>query len=296
MSGPELDAASLRARARVLQALRIWFDENGYLEVPTPALVRSGGMEEHLHPLAVEDGWLRTSPEFALKRVVAAGLPRIYEIGPCFRGRERGAWHGREFLMLEWYRVGAELADLMFEVEDLIAAAAIALGRHPPGPFRRVTIRDLFERDGVDLTRASPREIADEDAWDDAFFRRWVERIEPDLEGPLFVEDWPASQAALAQVRDDGDWPVAQRFEVFLDGVELANAFLELTDAAEQRQRFHEANALRAVAGDPPNPVDERFVRAVGEMPPTAGIALGIDRLVAVLTHHDGIDATRVPG
>ncbi|MCB9678814.1 MAG: EF-P lysine aminoacylase GenX [Alphaproteobacteria bacterium] len=291
----EVNADGLRARAVVLRALRRWFDDHGYLEVPTPTLVRSAGMEEHLHPLPCADGFLRTSPEFALKRVAAAGLPRIYEIGPCFRDREQGTWHGREFTMLEWYRAGAELVDLMAEVEGLVTAAAGALGVRVPGPFRRTTILELFAADGVDLRTASPRDIAAEDGWDDAFFRRWVERIEPGLTGALFVEGWPASQAALSVVRDDGDWPVAQRFEVFVDGVELANAFLELLDADEQRQRFHEANALRAVAGEAPNPVDEAFVQAVGRMPATAGIALGVDRLVAVLTGSAGIDAGRVP-
>ncbi len=284
----------LRARARVLRAIRHWFDEHGYLEVPTPVLVRSGGMEEHLHPLACADGFLRTSPEFALKRVVAAGLPRIYEIGPCLRDRERGRWHGREFTMLEWYRVGAGLSDLMAEVEDLASVSAAALNVEDPGPFERISIRDLFEADGVDLTRASPRDIADEDGWDDAFFRRWVERIEPGLTGAVIVEDWPASQAALAQVRDDGDWPVAQRFEVFLNGAELANAFLELTDASEQAHRFHASNALRAASDEAPNPVDTAFIEAVGRMPPTAGIALGVDRLVAALSGWDGIHPARV--
>jgi len=285
----------LRTRAVALQAIRSWFYEHGYLEVPTPALVRSAGMEEHLYPLPCADGFLRTSPEFALKRVVSAGLPRVYEIGPCFRDREQGSWHGREFTMLEWYRVGAELADLMDEVEQLVQVTAAALGQRAPAPFVRTTIRELFRQDGVDLAKASARDIAAEDGWDDAFFRRWVERIEPGLQGAMIIEDWPASQAALAQVRDDGEWPVAQRFEVFIDGVELANAFLELDDGAEQHRRFHEANALRAAHGEAPNPVDQPFLDAVAVLPPTAGIALGIDRLLAVLTGSPGIQSTRVP-
>jgi lysyl-tRNA synthetase class 2 len=287
---------ALRDRALVLAALRRWFDARGYLEVPTPALVRSAGLEQHLHPVRAADGFLRTSPEFALKRVVASGLPRVYEIGPCFRDREVGDWHGREFTMLEWYRAGATLPDLMCEVEALFATAARALGRPDPGPFRRVTVRELFLADGVDLATASAEQIsAGETGWDDAFFRRWVERIEPSLKGALIVEQWPASQAALARVRDDGPWPVAERFEVFVDGVELANAFLELTDEDEQRHRFAEQNALRAAAGEHPNPVDEDFVRAVGRLPPTAGIALGLDRLIAVVTGARSIAAGRVP-
>lgn len=285
----------LRDRALVLAALRRWFEAHGYLEVPTPALVRSAGLEPHLHPLQVADGFLRTSPEFALKRVVASGMPRVYEIGPCWRDRELGTWHGREFTMLEWYRVGASLPDLMAEVGELVAVAAHALKRHDPGPFSRITVRELFARDGVDLARASAEDLSPSDTgWDDAFFRRWVDRIEPSLTGALVVEAWPASQAALARVRDDGDWPVAERFEVYLHGIELANAFLELTDASEQRARFAEANALRIAMGERPNPVDEAFVEAVGRLPPTAGIAMGVDRLVAALTGADGIAGGRV--
>lgn len=291
-----MNTSFLRDRATVLGAVRRWFADHGYLEMPTPALVRSAGMEEQLHPLSVADGFLRTSPEFALKRVVSAGLPRVYEIGPCFRDREAGRWHQREFTMLEWYRVGATLPDLMDEVAELVASAADALGVDDPGPFQRTSIHALFAADGVDLHHATADEISPgEVGWDDAFFRRWVEHIEPNLTAPTIVEDWPSSQAALARVRDDGPWPVAQRFEVFLGGVELANAFLELTDGDEQRARFTMANANRAHAGETLNPIDEPFIEAVAGMPPTAGIALGMDRLVAVLTQCENIAEVAVP-
>jgi len=282
----------------VLRGIRRWFDERGYLEVPTPVLVPSPAMEEHLHPVRAAEGWLRTSPEFALKRVVAAGLPRIYEIGPCFRDRERGPWHGREFTMLEWYRVGAGPAEVMDEVEAVVAAAARALDVPPPFPWRRVTVRDLFRQaTGIDLAEASASDLSarDGDSWDDAFFRRWVEAVEPSLRGAVFVTEWPASQAALAQVRSDGEWPVAERFEAFLYGVELANGFHELIDAREQRRRFVEANLHRAAAGEAPHPVDEAFVEAVGRMPKVTGIALGVDRLVAALSGWDGIAPARIP-
>ncbi len=274
----------------MLHALRTWFAEHGYLEVPTPTLVPSPAMEEHLFPVAASGGFLRTSPEFALKRAVASGLGRVYEIGPCFRDREDGPWHRREFLMCEWYRVGAELDDLMDEVEALVAAAASALGAPAPS-WRRATIREVFEEaTGLDPAHASAEELSGVDEpWDDAFLRRWVTDVEPSFTGGLFVRDWPASQAALARVRSDGEWPVACRFEVYLHGIELAYAFLELTDATEQRRRFAAANAARVAAGEPPNPVDEAFVEAVGRMPRTAGIALGVDRLVAVLAGWDGI-------
>jgi len=288
----------LRARATVLRAVRRWFDDHGYLEVATPVLVPSPAMEEHLHPVQAEGGWLRTSPEFALKRVVAAGLPRIYEIGPCFRDREHGPWHGREFTMLEWYRVGAGPAEVMEEVQAVVKAVAHAVGGPIPNPWRRVTVRDLFrEVTGIDLAEASASDLSDHDGdhWDDAFFRRWVEEVEPRLHGAVFVTEWPASQAALAQVRSDGDWPVAERFEVFLNGVELANGFHELLDAHEQRRRFAEANLHRVAAGEEPHPVDEAFIEAVGRMPKVTGIALGLDRLVAALCGWNGIGPAQIP-
>ncbi|MBN2799432.1 MAG: EF-P lysine aminoacylase GenX [Deltaproteobacteria bacterium] len=294
-----LDPAGLERRSRVLRALRRWFEARGYLEVPTPSLVASPAMEEHLFAIAAGQGFLRTSPEFALKRVVAAGLPRVYEIGPCFRDRESGPWHGTEFLMAEWYRAGAALTDLMDELEAMLALAASALGVAAP-TWRRTTVRALFlEHTGLDLATATPAQIyphATED-WDTAFFRRWLEDVEPRFgAGGLIVSDWPASQAALAQVRTDGEWPRACRFEAYLDGVELANAFQELTDSAEQARRFAHANQARAEAGEAPHPVDQALVDAVGRMPRTAGIAMGVDRVVAALCGWDGIGPGRVPG
>lgn len=278
-------ADRLRARARALWALRRWFAARGYLEVPTPVLVPSPAMEEHLFPIEAGGGFLRTSPEFALKRAVAAGLGRIYEIGPCFRDREASPWHLREFTMCEWYRTGAELGDLMDEVESLIEAVAAALGVDPPR-WRRATVREIFlEATGLDPATASAEALSGiDEPWDDAFLRRWVTDVEPGLTGAVFVADWPASQAALAQVRDAPGWPVACRFEAYLGGVELANAFLELLDPVEQRRRFAAANAARLAAGEPPHPVDEALIEAVGRMPRTSGIALGFDRLVAVLS------------
>ncbi len=291
-----LSPEGLRQRARVLAAVRAWFADHGYLEVQTPVLVPSPAMEPHLYALPCEDGFLRTSPEFALKRVVSAGLPRVYELGPCFRGRESGLWHGREFAMLEWYRVGAGLDDLMDEVEGIVASAAAALGRTETFSWRRTQVRTLFSEAGIDLATATVSELSSRDStWDDAFFRRWLDRIEPTLTDPVFVSDWPASQAALAQVRTDGDWPVAQRFEAYLGGVELANAFLELNQREAQELRIAEAAATRTSIGETPHPVDAAFVEAVGRLPTTAGIALGIDRLVAVLCGWPGIEPGRIP-
>jgi lysyl-tRNA synthetase class 2 len=297
-----LDAGGLRARAKVLRALRAVFETRGYLEVPTPTVVPSPALEEHLHALVAQEGqkvagFLRTSPEFALKKALAAGLGRIYEIGPCFRGREHGDWHRREFTLCEWYCVGAELPELMDEVELLVGAAAQALGKIV-GPFRRTTIRALFlERLGIDLAQASAADLSPvEEGWDDAFMRRWVSDIEPGLEGAVFVSDWPASQAALARVWTEGDWPVAARFELYLHGVELANAFLELTDPVELRRRFLASRQARLAAGEEPHPMDEALIAATAQVPRTAGIAMGVDRLVAALMGWSSIGPGRTDG
>ena len=293
-----MNADGLRARAVALAATRRWFERNGYLEIPTPSLVESPAMEEHLFAVAAEGGHLRTSPEFALKRVVASGLPRVYELGPCWREDEHGPWHRREFWMLEWYRAGASLTDLMDEVESLVEAVAEALHRPVPSPWRRATVRELFaERTGIDPLTASTADLSSrDDNWDDAFFRRWLEDVEPTFTGALFVRQWPASQAALSTVRTDGNAPYAERFEAFLHGVELANAFHELIDPIEQRRRFELSNEARRAAGHPPHPVDEALIQAVGRMPKTSGIALGFDRLVAALCGWPSIGTGRVDG
>ncbi len=294
---PALDPSGLRARATVLRALRTWFADHGYLEVPTPVLVPSPAMEPTLFAVEARGGFLRTSPEFALKRVLASGLPRIYEIGPCFRDRERGGWHGREFTMLEWYRAGAALPDLMAEVQAIVNTCADALHRPRPARWSHQTVREIFrDHTGLDLATATAAEISrvDPDDWDGAFFRRWVTDVEPKIKTPTFVSEWPASQAALAEVRAWRKWPVACRFEAFLGGVELANAFLELGDADDQRARFEHARGQMRADGETPHPVDDDLIDAVGRIPPTAGIALGVDRLVAVLCDWDSITPGRV--
>ena len=293
-----IDAHGLRRRAHLLAAIRHWFAANDYLEVPTPCVVPSPALEEHLFALPAAGRWLRTSPEFALKRVLAAGLERIYELGPCWRDREHGPWHGTEFSMLEWYRVGASLDDLMDEVEDLVATTSRVADRPPP-TWERRTIRELFrEHAGLDPATASARELSGgiDESWEDAFARRWVMDVEPKLQGALFVTEWPASQAALARCGVDSDgWPIAHRFEAFIDGIELANAFWELTDPVELRRRFHAANATRAVLGEAPPPIDEALIEAVAQMPDTSGIALGVDRLVAAMSGWSSIAPGRVP-
>ncbi len=290
-----MSAVGLRRRATVLAALRSWFAERGFLEVPTPARVPSPAMEEHLHGLPAGDAWLRTSPEFALKRVLAMGLPRIYEIGPCFRAEESGPWHGTEFLMLEWYRVGAPLCALVEDVESLVQACAAALDVSPP-TWTHWTVAEAFlTLAKVDLATATVTTLRghDDDTWDEAFFRCFLDHVEPNLPPATFLRDWPVSQAALATIRTDGH-PRAERFEAYLNGVELANAFHELVDATEQRSRFETANRERIGMGFAPHPVDEGLIQAVGQMPPTSGIALGVERLVAALCGWDSIHPGRV--
>ena len=257
-----MNADLLRARGEILRAVREWFSRAGYLEVHTPVLVPSPALEEHLDAVVVGRSFLHTSPEMALKRVLAAGLPRIYQIGPCFREEEAGVHHSREFTMLEWYRAGAGTAELMDEVESLVAAAAAAVKRPAP-VFERVAVSSLIEDRGDPAT----------------WFFEWVDRVEPTLSRPTIVFGYPPWAAAMASLRGG----LADRFEVYLGGLELANAFGEELDPSELRQRLATASRNREAAGRAPHPVDEAFLAAVGRLPRCAGIALGIDRLVMAL-------------
>lgn len=269
-----MDPVRIRQRAVLLGALRRWFADHGYLEVQTPVLVPSPALEATLHGPAVDGGFLQTSPEMAMKRVLAAGLCRIYQLCPCFRELEHGPHHAREFTMLEWYRVGAGLEELMDEVESLVGACAVALGTAAP-KFTRVPVNTLISPD-----------IVPHMEW----FRTWVNDVEPKLDSPTIVYDYPAWQAALARVRGQS----AQRFEAYLGGLELANAFDEELSAAELNDRWAESDRLRAEEGFAPHPRDPRFLDAVDRMPRCAGIALGVDRLLMALTGASHIDDVRV--
>lgn len=305
----------LEARAAVLGELRGFFADGGFLEVETPRLVACPGLEPHLDAFAVEGvprRFLPTSPELHLKRLVAAGYGRIYELGRCFRAEEQGALHLAEPTLLEWYRAGATLDDLMADCEVLLRRVAAAVvpptGTAPARPplaelpladaFERLTYRDACRRfaalDPADFPEAEAAPLrtavaalglhtAADDDRDALFERLWIDRVEPHLgvARPCFLTDFPASQAALAQVRPDSVWPVAARFELYVGGVELANAFDELTDAVEQRRRFAAWQAERARLGREVYPVDDAFLAALeAGLPACAGIALGVDRLV----------------
>ncbi|MCC6748295.1 MAG: EF-P lysine aminoacylase GenX [Deltaproteobacteria bacterium] len=307
----------LRVRADVLRAIRAFFDARGYLEVQTPVRVTSPGLEPHLRAVPSDDAFLITSPEYQLKRLLAAGIERPYFLGPCFRAEEEGPLHHGEFCMLEWYEAYADLPSLMRQTEELVRAAARAANRPAAAPFRgapldldrpfvRLTVREAFDRyagidlrgvmDAIGLRRAA--EAAGHgpfpgDAHFDAVFSELlVTWVEPHLAqlGAVFLTDFPAPLAALARLCPE-DPTVAERFELYLGGVELANAFGELTDPVEQERRLHGDLALRAELGAPVYPIDERFLEALREgIPPAAGIALGIDRLLLVLCDADRLD------
>jgi lysyl-tRNA synthetase class 2 len=296
--------AALAARARVLRAVRAWFEREGFLEVDTPARVRSPGQEVHLDAIAAgreagEARWLITSPEYHMKRLVAAGHRRIFQLGKCWRGGESGPHHLGEFTMAEWYRADAPLEALADDCEALLRVAVTAAGGDPAArglaaPFARTTVRELFARHaGITLSGdeeapalraaalAAGVAVGSATAWDDVFFQVFLDRIEPALAaaGPTFVFDWPAPLGALARPKPS-DPRVVERFELYAGGLELANAFGELTDPVEQRRRFTEEAALRAARGKDVYPIDEVLLAALPRMPATSGIALGFDRLV----------------
>ncbi len=309
--------ARLAARGEAMAALRRFFADRDFLEVETPLLVPSPGLELHLDAVTAGGGYLITSPEYQMKRLLAAGFERIYQVCKCFRAGERGPHHAAEFTMVEWYRGFAELDAIVRDTEELVAAVVTAVAGAPVArvagraidvapPWPRLTVREAMRRwAGVEVAgdepapalvaavRAAGIAVADGTAWDDAFFAAFLARVEPQLaalDRPVVLEDWPAPLAALAR-RKPGDPHTALRFEAYVGGIELANAFGELTDPVEQRARFEHDQATRRARGKPVYPIDERLLAALAEgLPPSAGIALGVDRLVMLATGAATID------
>jgi lysyl-tRNA synthetase class 2 len=284
----------LAQRHALQRAVRAHFDARGFVEVETPALVPAPALELHVSALEVSGAgaprWLHTSPELHMKRLLCAGMPRIYQLCKTYRRDELGALHEPEFTMLEWYRAFAGSDAVMQDTEQLVAAGALALHGTTrvasatggeldfAAPWPRLTVREAFSRyAGLELDSVLPDE--------DAFFRVLAERVEPQLGRgkPVFLTHFPASMAALARLRDD-DPRYADRFEAYANGIELCNGFGELTDAVEQRRRFEADREERARRGLPVYPLAERFLTALEEgMPPSGGNALGFDRLAMLL-------------
>ncbi len=289
---------NLRTRARVLRAIRAFLDAADFVEVDTPLAVPSPGLDVHLAALEVlglgAPRWLATSPEYQMKRLLVAGLPRIYQLSKCFRKGELGRHHEPEFTMLEFYRAHADSAALMRDTEALIADVTRTIrgdtilpsGSDVSTPWERVTVEAAFlEHAGVSVHDVLPDE--------ERFFRILIDAVEPALaarRAPVFLTRWPASMASLARLcPDDRRW--ADRFEAYVDGLELCNGFGELTDPIEQRARFEADLAARAAAGIEPYPIDERFLTALERgMPDAGGNAVGVDRLVMAITGAEHIE------
>lgn len=286
---------NLHLRAAIIRSIRSFFVGRGFLEVETPLLIPANAPEEHIEPYRSVDHFLHTSPEICMKRLLVRGHDRIFQICRCWRSGERGSRHAPEFTMLEWYRSNSDYRDLIRDCEELLrwvaAHCALENGITYQGQSldlmqkaERITVREAFVRFGGKSMEAAVS--------DGTFDEIMVTRIEPALPAhlPVILLDYPAEMAALARLKDD-DRTVAERFELYLGGLELANAFSELNSPAEQRMRFEEANRKRLQAGVAPLPLPEPFLRELAALPPSAGIAFGIDRLVMLCA-----DAARIDG
>ena len=313
----------LLARATAMRAVRDWFEDRGFIEVETAALQRTPCLETHLHAVAAQvtsgdgqsvDLWLHTSPEFACKKLLAAGEERIFSLGKVWRDAESSARHHPEFTLLEWYRKGGDYADLMEDCAGVLRSTAEALGVDrlrwngvecdPYAPWERVAVVEAVHRaTGIDLmasladpdhpsaeilrkgARAAGLRVSDDDSWGDIFTKIIVGHVEPGLGigRPTLLCDYPAPEAALAR-RKRGEPRLAERFELYCAGLELANGFGELADPAEQRARFMADQKLKSELYGFSYPLDQELLEALPLMGEAAGVALGVDRLIMLLT------------
>lgn len=284
----------LRARSRALQAIRKYFDDTGFVEVETPWAVPSPGVDRNIEAIRAGSGWLITSPELEMKRLIVGGIPRQYQLSRVARRGEAGTLHEEEFTLLEWYRSFSNFEQVLGDTEQLVASVARRVaGRRvltlPDGrpipvqpPFERISAREAFRKyAGI----SDVNQLADED--EARYFELLVGRVEPALarfDRPVFLFDYPISQAALSRP-SPRDPRVAERFELYVGGVELCNGYGELTDPGEQRRRFMDERAQRRRERRPFYPINQRFLEALAEgMPPCAGNALGVDRLLMLAT------------
>jgi lysyl-tRNA synthetase class 2 len=292
------DVARLLAREQVIDGIRAFFKARGFHEVETPLLVAHPGMEPHLEVFKTElvtargtraDAYLTTSPEYAMKKLLAAGLERIFQLCKAFRNREEvSAGHNPEFTILEWYRANADYTALMDDCEALLEE--LSEGRIK-GPFERISVEEAFRRHaGVELADLDAMVGADT-TWEQAFHLVLLNDVEPNLgrERPTILYDYPVRLAALARAKPS-DPRYAERFELYAGGLELGNAFSELVDPVEQRRRLEAEREERIESGRTVYDLDEDFLRAleVG-IPPSAGIAVGVDRLIRLLTNAPAI-------
>ena len=308
------DMERLVKRARIVRTIRAFFDERGFVEVETAVRIPAPAPEEHIDcPPCRDGGYLRASPELQMKKLLAAGMDRIYQIGPCFREGERGSRHNPEFTMVEWYRKGATYRDIATDLEALLETLGLLKVPSATGACPQTDgacPQGLFPQDSGGCPQESgarPRRLSVREAylryagwdpwaaWDqDRFDYDMATKIEPAIKalgGGVFLMNYPPQAASLAKLSE----ACAERWEFYWDGMELANCFTELCDAAEQRARFVAAKANRRALGESDYPLDEDFLAALPRIGSAAGVALGIDRLVMVLTGAREISDVRAP-
>ena len=328
---------NIQTRQKIVESIRDFFALEGFAEIETPIMVKSPGMEPNLTHFKTmlrdekgkkAEAHLVTSPEYSCKKMLAAGMNKIFSLGKVFRNDEPfGGTHNPEFTMLEWYRAGEDYLKIMDDAERLVKFCAeqalsfrgarsdeesqsrnnasrslVSLGMTGE-PWARLSVKEAFAQIGLNLDQILTRDtmakaasdrgcgISSNDSFDDCFFKIFLTEIEPGLglERPTVLYDYPIQMAALSRAKPS-DPRYAERFEIYAGGLELANAFSELTDAVEQKRRLEEERELRGALGKDQLPIDEDFIAAVAAMPPSAGVALGVDRLVMLLTGADSIE------
>lgn len=283
-----MDIGLLVKRSRIVSRIRSFFDALGFVEVETPVRISAPAPETNIDcPPVATGGFLRASPELQMKKLLALGMDRIYQIGPCFRDGEKGSRHNPEFTMIEWYRRESSYRDIMDDTKNLVAALLEEFSSEREVSFRELKVREAYLK------------FAGWDPWVDGDHDRFdfdmATKIEPaikEMGGGVFLVDYPPWAASLSRLRGD----VAERWELYWDGVELANCFSELDDPGEQLKRFESAREERRVLGESDYPIDTEFIDSVSAMGPAAGVALGIDRLVMALLGVREISDVRVCG
>ncbi len=280
------DVSVLRLRARIISRIRSFFDSRDFIEVETPVRIAAPAPECHIDcPPVVTGGFLRASPELQMKKLLAAGMEKIYQIGPCFRDGERGSRHNPEFSMIEWYRRDSSYIDIKNDMTNLLSDLFGEFSPDAPCRFSEMTVREAYQS------------FAGWDPWvnwdGERFDYDMATKIEPkiaNISGGVYLTDYPIQAASLSRTRDD----IAERWELYWNGVELANCFSELDDSVEQTRRFEIAKQERKSLGESDYPIDENFLFSVPLMGKAAGVALGIDRLIMALTGANKISQVRV--